>query len=169
MVVIIHDRIFWIYFIVTFFFIIIGVGSILSSSDPYLIIISIFWLLSNIFLMILVYHASVNWGPSHTLLSTDSTSSKFFHPDTLVWIFVNVSFIVLLILSILWAAELRNRDNGPLRTMSGVLILLGGLILCALAYERNYSNHQYITPFWFSVAYLIIWFGLTLYAAITSS
>lgn len=187
---IIHDRIFWIYFIVTFFFIIIGVGAIITSNDPYLVIISILWLLSNVTLMILVYHASVRWGPVDTdeiqICVVDSNSGCF-DPDNRVWLFVNVLFIVLLIISVLWAAELGNPDGGPLRTLSGVLILLGGLMLCAFATGRlnsqdcshilgnvdpqksvtSYGN-VYTTPFWIAVGYLVIWLGLTLYVVLSS-
>lgn len=179
MYVIIHDRVFWIYFIVTFFFIIIGVGSILTSDDPNLIVISILWLLSNVALMIIVYHASIKWGPidpeDNSQICVVDSNSGCFDAGNRVWLFINVLFIVLLIISILWAGELRNQDGGPLRTMSGIVILLGGLILAALAssrldteYFNTFSTNIYNMPFWIAVAYLIIWFGLTLYVVIST-
>ena len=163
---IIQDRIFWIYFIVTLFFIIIGVGSIIISTDPYMLTIAIFWLLANIGLMITVYHTSLNWSPTddeNSLICVVDANSPCFEPNNRVWLFINVLFIALLIISILWAGELSNPDAGPLRTMSGILILLGGLILCVLATIRSRS---YMMPFWVSLGYLIIWFGLTLYVVI---
>lgn len=179
----IHDRFFWIYFMITLFFIIIGVGAILTSDDPYVIVISILWLLSNVALMILVYHASINWSPLNSdqqmqICFVDSDSGCF-DANNRVWLFINVLFIVLLIISTLWAGELQNQDSGPLRTMSGILILLGGLVLCGLAsgtlndgetlFGRTFTDHVYILPFWIAVAYLLIWFGLTLYVVLTST
>lgn len=170
---IINDRIFWIYFIVTLFFIIIGVGAILSSNDPNMIIISIIWLLSNVVLMILVYHASVRWGPvdptneDNQICFVDDNSGCF-DASNRVWLFINILFIAMLIISTLWAGELGNVDGGPLRTMSGVLMILGGLLLCSLAGGRQFMNDIYVIPFWIAVGYLIIWFGLTLYVALTS-
>lgn len=181
MYVIIHDRVFWIYFIVTFFFIIIGVGSILTSSDPYMITISILWLLSNVALMIIVYHASIKWGPTNpddnSQICFVDNNSGCFDAGNRVWLFINVLFIVLLIISTLWAGELRNQDGGPLRTMSGILILLGGLALVGLSSKRldteysmfnTFNTNIYNIPFWVTVAYLIIWFGLTLYVVVLS-
>lgn len=167
MYTIIHDRIFWIYFIVTLFFTIIGVGSILGSNDPHIIIISILWLLSNVALLILIYHASINWGPvdpnnKNLQICFVDNNSKCFDANNRVWLFVNILFIVLIIISTLWAGELRNTNGGPLRGMSGVFILLGGLILCRLAS----GPHIYIIPFWVAIGYLLIWFGLTLYVVI---
>lgn len=168
---VIHDRIFWIYFIITLFFIIIGVGAILSSNDPYMIVIAIFWLLSNVALMILVYHASVNCMDPEIdhQCYTVGTNSR-------VWLFINILFIILLIISTLWAGELRNQDSGPLRTMSGVLILLGGLILCGLASGVLIAGNDcfalsrtFIAPFWVAIGYILIWFGLTLYVVLTST
>ncbi|CAH6420764.1 Hypothetical protein HVR_LOCUS1284 [uncultured virus] len=164
---IIHDRIFWIYFIVTLFFVIVGMGPIIVSNDPYMLAIAVLWLLANVALMITVYHASVTWGPTDDqdgLLCVVDQNSRCFDPDNRVWLFINVLFITLLILSILWAGELSNVDAGPLRTMSGILILLGGLILCGIISARSQT---YVIPFWVSVAYLIIWFGLTLYVVLT--
>jgi hypothetical protein len=183
---VIHDRIFWIYFIVTLFFIIIGVGAIVTSNDPYLIIISILWLISNVTLMILVYHASVRWAPVDTddvqICVVDSNSGCF-DPDNRVWLFVNIIFILLLIISVSWAVELGNPDGGPLKTLSGVLILLGGIVLCAFATGKlNYRECRpllgnldpkktglstiYTIPFWVAIGYLVIWLGLTLYVVL---
>lgn len=167
---IINDRVFWIYFIVTLFFIIIGIGSIMGSGDPYMLLISIIWLLSNIALMILTYHASLRWGPTdindnNNQICVIDQNSGCFDTGHRVWLFINVIFIALLILSVLWAAELGNSDSGALRTMSGVLILLGGLLLCGFASGYKFMHNIYIIPFWMAVGYLVIWFGLTFYVA----
>lgn len=183
MAVIVNDRVFWIYFIVTLFFIIIGVGAILGSDDPHMIVIAVFWLLSSVALMIVVYHTSINWGPvnpeSDTQICVIDANSGCFDAINRVWLFINVLFIVLLILATLWAGELGNQDGSPLRSMSGVLILLGGLILCGLAggrlnaednhviFDHKFVHDIHIIPFWVAVGYLIIWFGLTLYVVIT--
>ena len=146
-------------------------GAILSSNDPYMIIISILWLLSNVALMIIVYHASVRWGPvdrNDVQLCVVDSDSGCFNENNRVWLFINVLFIVLLIIATLWAGELGNADAGPLRTVSGILILLGGLLLCALAGGNLFMYNIYIVPFWMSVGYLLIWFGLTVYAIITT-
>jgi hypothetical protein len=167
---IVHDRIFWIYFIVTLFFVIIGVGSILASDDPYLIIISIAWLLSSAALLVIVYHTSINWGPTY---NTDNTpicvidsNSGCFNPSNRVWLFINVLFVVLLVLSTLWACELSNTDASTLQGMSGVLVILGGLMLAGLLNSHVTTTNVYIAPFPIAVAYLVIWFGMTLYVVI---
>lgn len=170
---IVHDRIFWIYFIVTLFFIIIGVGCILSSNNEYMIVIAILWLLSNVALMILVYHASINWAPidpeSNMQICVADVNSGCFDANNRVWLLVNILFIFLLIIATLWAGELNNQDSGPLRTMSGILILLGGLVLCTLANGKSFTQNVYITPFWVAIVYLMIWFGLTLYVVLTTT
>jgi hypothetical protein len=115
--------------------------------------------------MIIVYHASATWGPTNpddenSLVCVVDPNSHCFDANNRIWLFINILFIILLIISTLWAGELGNIDAGPLRAMSGILILLGGLVLCGLAYIRLYN---YVTPFWVSVIYLLIWVGLTLY------
>jgi len=174
----IHDRIFWIYFIVTLFFVIIGLGSIISSNPVILtpevnnlyimLIIALLWLLANVSLMIIVYHASVTWSPTDhndSLICVVDSSSCCFESNNRIWLFINILFITLLIISTLWAGELYNNDAGPLRTISGILILLGGLILSVIVIDSRINS--YMNPFWISVIYLIIWFSLTLYVVIT--
>jgi len=164
---ILNDRIFWIYFIVTLFFVIIGLNFILSSTNSYMLIIGVIWLLTNVALMIMVYHASTIWGPTDennvpTTICFVDYNSHCVEAGNNVCLFINIVFILLLIFSVLWAGELSNTENSPLRTMSGVLILLGGLLLCNLVKTKNL-----IIPFWYGIAYLIMWFGLTLYVVIT--
>lgn len=164
---VIHDRIFWIYFIITLFFLVIGISSILSSNDPNMIIIAILWLLSNIILLIIVYHAAVQWGPcndNNILVCVVDNDSGCFESDNRIWLFINVVFISLLIISILWAAELGNPDAGALRSLSGILMLIGGLILVRFTIGRNYIDDSlYTLPFWMCVIFMIIWVIFTLY------
>lgn len=171
---IINDRAFWIYLIITLFFVIIGSTAILSSDDPHLIIVVIFWILANVALLILVYHASINWGPGDPCLNKQicviDSNSGCFNANNRVWLFVNIIFVILLVLSILWAGELHNQNTSPLRTMSGVLILLGALVLCGLAStdftDTSFMYQVYNKAFWVAVAYIMIWFGLTLYVVL---
>lgn len=152
MYTIITDRIFWIYFIIALFFIIIGVGLIMSSTEPNIIAISIIYLISILALLIIVYYA-------HILNSNNEIDNNYIN------IFINVIYLSLLIVSTLWAAELNNLDGGPLRTISGILILLGGLLLFSLT-TNNYD--MYTISYWIALMYIIIWISLTLYVIIPS-
>lgn len=166
-----HDRIFWIYFIVTLFFIIIGLSLILSSNIPNMISISILWVISNMALMIVVYDASIKWSPNidnDNIVCFIDSKSWCFEPSNKIWIFINVMFILLLIFGTIWAGELHNIQSGSTGSMSGVIILLGGLLLCGLISNRNiiYNGTLYI-PFWMSILYLLLWFILTMYVIIS--
>jgi len=77
----------------------------------------------------------------------------------LVWI--NIVFLGLLLISVLWAGELDNTD-GMLRTNLGVIIILGGLYLSLLG--GNCIN-KYMTTGLGSL-YVGIWFILTLYVTL---
>lgn len=169
MYTIIDDRIFWIYFIVTIFFIIIGVGLIVMSNDPYVISITMLWLVSNLMLMILVYYTSLRWSPNdiEEQICVIDANSQCFDINNRTWLYVNILFIILLIISTLWAGELGNTDGSPIRTMSGVLVLLGGIILCKLSINDLHKREFICSfPFWVAIGYLIIWLSLTLYVVI---
>lgn len=113
------------------------------------------------------------WAPSD---STDDnvqicvidSNSGCFDRGNRVWLFINVLFVVLLVISVLWAAELENPDAGPIRTMSGIIILLGGLLLFKLINDSRFKYEVYITPIWISILYLLIWLGLTIYTVLSS-
>jgi len=124
-----------------------------------MIILSVLWLLATVGLMILVYHAWIKCGT----LDTDN-------PNTGLKFLVNSLFILTLIMSTLWALELGNTNDGLLRTTSGIFVLLGGLLLFRLATkgDPNFINNVYITPFWISIIFLLIWFVLALYVNISS-
>lgn len=162
---IIHDRVFWIYFIITLFVIVLGMTFIISSNDPYAVTLSIIWLIATVFLMIIVYHASQNWAPlsgGQPVCVVDHNSGCF-HPNNRIWLFINILFVLLLIFSGLWAGELGNSDAGPLRTMAGILIILGSIVLYRLTHNSLYS-----IQFWIAIFYIVIWVGLTIYVTIKS-
>lgn len=157
----VEDRVFWIYFIIALFFIIIGIGIITTSDDPQVIIICILWVISIILLLMITYNLSINLGPTDTCV-VDS-NSRCFEPNNRVWLFVNIIFVILLVLSLLWAGELKNSEGSPLKTTSGILIILGGILLCYLSTDRNLLN-IHIT--FASVAFVIIWLILSLYVIV---
>jgi hypothetical protein len=160
--IILSDRIFWIYFIITIFVIIIGVTFIVTSSNlsnANLLILICLWIITNICLMIMIYLSSYRLGPSG--ICVIDPDSNCFSYDNRIWLFVNIIYVLLLIISILWGCELNNTDPGPLRDMSGILILLGGILLIGLSIDRIYS-----VLFWISFLYLLIWYILTLYTVL---
>jgi len=166
---IIHDRIFWIYLIITLFFIIIGVTSLIVSNDPYILSIIILWILSNIALLITIYHASLNWYPEKLLYckSDSQICETCFSGNKLIWILINVIFLVLLILAILCAGQFSDANPTILKSVSGIFILIGGLSLITIASHCKISGFScFIIPFWSCVSYLIIWWGLTIYTII---
>ena len=124
---IIYDRVFWIYFIIALFFVIVGMSLIMSSNDPYLIYVSVIWLIANVALIILAYQTSIVWGPKNSnngeLVCFVDKDSRCFDSKNRVWLFVNLIFIVILILQVLWASELYNVGNYG-RTLIGVFILI---------------------------------------------
>lgn len=172
MYVIIHDRVFWIYFIITLFFIILGIRFILLSSDPFMYLLSFFWLLSNFLLILIIYSSSSIWAPinphNDTQICVIDHNSNCFEPNNRIWLFINILFIIILIFSTLWASELGNDDGSHLKTMSGVLILIGSILLSNLLSFRNSSSTHFLTytPFWISVIYILLWLGLTLYVVL---
>lgn len=162
---VIHDRIFWIYFIITLFFIIVGFSFIVSSPDPNMLLVGFFWLVSNISLMIIVYDSCIYCGPldcENSLVCLVDVDRSFLDFNNRIWLFINILFVVLLILSLLWCGEFSHSSSSLLKPMSGILILFGGLILCFLATSRFNC-----VSFFSSLSYLVIWFGLSLYISIS--
>lgn len=148
MYTILTDRIFWIYFIIALFFIIIGIGLIISSTNINIIAISITYLVTILILLLIVYYA---------YLLNSSNCNNY------ILIFVNVIFIMLLVISTLWAGEINNLESGPLGSLCGVLIILGGVILFSLS-SNNYDIYTF--SYWISILYIVIWISLTLYVTI---
>ena len=138
---IIDDRIFWIYVIITLFFIIIGVGLIVSSNDINLIAINILWLISMLALMVSAYY----------IYSENESYLK---------LFVIIIFISLLVISVLWTGELWNKNDNQLLIIFTMLILLGGFILFNLRSETYDVN---TISYWSSLIFITIWLFLILY------
>jgi CDP-diglyceride synthetase len=138
---IVDDRIFWIYVIITLFFIIIGIGLIISSNDPNLIAINILWLISMLALMVSAYY-----------IYNDN--------DDYFKIFIIIIFISLLIISVLWTGELWNKNDNQLLIIFSVLILLGGLILFNLRIESDDIN---TVSYWSLLLFIAIWLSLILF------
>ncbi len=164
-----YDRGFWIYFIITLFFIIIGVTLIAPNFEMSMIIATL-WILGNLALMMMIYHASNLWGPNQKICVIDDNLGCF-KSGNKGWLIINILFIVLLIIGTIWTGEYHNMNtNGQteLQTMTGILMLLGGLLLCGLSnYKVQKSeipdSFESMIPLAFGVFYLIIWFVLTLY------
>jgi len=138
---IVDDRIFWIYVIITLFFIIIGVGLIISSNDPNFIAINILWLISMLALMVSAYY-----------IYNDN--------DNYFKIFIIIIFISLLVISVLWTGELWNKNDNQLLIIFSVLILLGGFILFNLRTESDDIN---TVSYWSLLVFITIWLGLILF------
>jgi len=138
---IIDDRIFWIYVIITLFFIIIGIGLIVSSNDPNLIAINILWLIGMLALMISAYYI-------------------YNENEYYLKIFIIIIFISLLIISVLWTGELWNKNDNQLLIVFTILILLGGFILFNMRIQTVDIN---TISYWSSLIFIIIWLCLILY------
>lgn len=154
----VNDRIFWIYFIIVLAFIVIGVSSIITSTNSYVFAIVILWTLTNIALLIIVYHASII-----------SVKADCCNSNNWSWLLINALFIIMLVISTLWASELNNPDSSTLRSMSGILLILGGLLLYAIIQSQIENKYVDIIKYgsmislWACVIYLLIWFCLTMY------
>ena len=160
------DRVFWIYFIVCLFIIIIGLIFIVRYDNSYYPALAVFWTLAMICLTLLVYYAASEWSPySDGQICVIDNKSDCFDSRNRMWLFVNLLFVIVLIFSILWAAELNNIDNSPLCAISGIIVLMIGLLLVKLAVGRNDTYN--VNGFWIGVLYLILWLGLTIYVVIS--
>jgi hypothetical protein len=138
---------------------IIGVGSLLSSNDDYILSIIILWLSSAVALLIAVYHISLNWYPQNS-------ASSCFNGNKSVWVTVHVLFAIALVFSVIWAGQFYE-SSGTLRSMSGILLIILGLTLITIASYCKISGFACFTvPFWCCFSYLLIWLGLTLYTII---
>lgn len=155
-----YDRVFWIYFIITLFFIIVGI-TLLSPGFNQESFITILWIMSNLSLMLMVYHASLTWQP-HTTICIIDNNSGCFQSGNRVWLFINILFITLLIISAMWAGEFNNTTETYLKTTTGIMMLLGGLILFSLSNYNN-DNIDSIIILCFTIFYLISWLFLTIY------
>lgn len=154
----INDRLFWIYLIIAIFFIIIGISSLIMSEDKHVLLIILIWILSNIALLITIYHISLNWYP-------ENKGCSCFKGNKYVFCLIYFIFVSLLILGILWASKFHDiNGGGNWRSLSGIFIIMGGLALLSLSSHCNVSGFTgFIIPFWSCVCFLVIWVGLTIY------
>lgn len=108
----VEDRIFWVYVIIAFFFVIIGVNYIIDKNIPWTVLF--LWLVSIVLLLILIYYTkNIN-----SILSIGL-------------------FIFLLACSVIWLAELTNDQMNGKQSLFGVAAILGGLILLALVCNKQ--------------------------------
>jgi len=167
-----NDRIFWIYLIVTLFFIIIGISYILSySTDNNYLLISFFWLFSNICLLISIYHMSILWNPSNDcddLICLFDDNYFCFQPNNRTWLFINIIYIILLFLSIMWTLEITQIQPYNFNIyVIGIVILLLSILLSTYCIQKyNINSLPYykfnIIPFTFIIIYILIWLAFTL-------
>lgn len=159
------DRVFWIYFIICLFIIIVGLIFIVKYTNDYYAALAFFWTLSILLLNLLVYYAAWEWSPYiEKQICAFDTESKCFEPNNRKWLFVNLLFLIILVFSVLWAAELNNIENSPLCAVSGIIVLMAGLLLVKLSMGRAYKA----AGFWIGVLYLLIWLALTIYVVISA-
>jgi len=185
------DRIFWIYLIVTLFFAILGVTTIVSSNNPYIALLTIVWLLGSVALLIIIYHASlycteIGCNQSFPVLINPETLANpetyitygnksvneegigyYRRPTSGTWIMINVLFVAILVLATLWGAELGNTDGGIWRSMSAILVLLGGVLLTGLLNGHGIMANVLFAPFWVAIVFLLIWLGISIYSVIS--
>jgi hypothetical protein len=171
-----QDRIFWIYFIITFFFIVIGVYYLSMIGEALIFIVGLLWIISNLCLLILIYYASVKWNWEDDTCSDQkcNTIETFLGNETGISkgiiFFIHVLFLTMLVVSNLWAFELQNNtntdNNNTLQSIYGILLILGGLLLTKLSLHKSFDMYAHISPFWVSIIYLVTWFGLTIYYSI---
>lgn len=163
----IEDRIFWIYFIVTIFFIIVGTFSLIQTSSPWIIVL---WFLSNLALMIIVYHTTAWCAPMDTAgdyVCVIDEDSCCFDPNNRIWLLINILFIILLVTSVVWAGAKENNVIGIIMLFLGLIFL----ILITKRIDEKYEHSKVFTkchiPFWMYVFYITIWTILTLNTIIT--
>lgn len=155
---ILTDRVFWIYFIITLFFVIMGLYFIISLRGQYMIYVSIFWLSSLVILMVVIYHASINWGPDNVCVVDND--SGCFEKSNRLWLLINLLFLIMLVLAVLWTCEFNNAQS---QIFVSIFILLCGLLLSGLFYRDT----PYTTlPLIGTIIYLVIWVILSMYSSV---
>lgn len=101
-----NSRIFWLYFIITAFFVIIGLKTLITSVDVNMVYIMILWIFNQIILTIVIYNASFNF-------------------DNFI---IKILFVLLLVLSTVWASEFNNPSH-DICIMLSIFILIISLLL----------------------------------------
>jgi hypothetical protein len=159
-----EDRPFWIYFIVTFFAIIVALAVLIPAGSN--VIVIILWVLGAIFLLLMINNIISYHSPRIGICLVDS-NVECLNPNYRMWLVLNIIFIVLLIFMLLWAAELNNPTAGTLRETSSIIIILGGVYLCGLTWyllrdmPSDYHINKYILLL--GVLYSIIWVGFSIF------
>lgn len=160
MYTIIDDRAFWIYFIIILFFDIIASWLILTSNIYHYAIITFLIIFSSILLLITTYHISLLLSPNKNVCFLDRNSECLTRTNR-IWFIVNLLFIVLTFLSVIWSAYFTETDDEIFfKSMMGIIILLISLIFCMYTYRIAPS---YSLPFWSIIIYTLIWFCIALY------
>lgn len=152
---ILNDRVFWIYTIITLFVAIIGLV-MLANINNYLL--TVIWLLSLLLLLIVIYHLSNHWCPNQSLCIIDP-DSQCFRPARRMWLIINLTYVVTLILMIVWVGEMANISFNTV--MFAVLLAILALFLLCLSYNSNM-----IVPIYFSTALFAIWIIIALYLVV---
>jgi hypothetical protein len=122
-------RPFWVQFIVALFLGVIGLGAIGTCRDRSYLPVGAVWALSLLLLLIIT-----NRTKDRGLLAA------------------------LLVVSVLWALELSNREGGPLPQLCGVVVVAGGLWLLSRSRQQRSSS-----TIGLCLVYLLFWLGLTAY------
>lgn len=169
---ILYDRIFWIYFTITIFFVIIGISCLLQISLQMganwdLAFVILFWLGGNIALLLAIYEISISWGEKQNihdlpipLCIREDDNSPCFQASNKIWVAVNILFLIILVLSVLWAAELQNTVNlteqeSLVLSNSAIFLIICGILLIALSRTK--------LAFQISLIFISIWVGLGFY------
>lgn len=96
-------RVFWIYFIVTLFFLIIGLGSLFATTASLWLIGT--WTLATLLLMVAAYFTYLEFNQ--------------------IW-WLTVLFVFMLIVSHMWTFEVTGRETD---TLASLTLVLAGLVL----------------------------------------
>lgn len=153
------DRLFWVYCLVSLFFTILGVVYLSQSNGSYLIFP---WVISNMCLLYCIYILSIAYMPSISCFDLqnreDITCSI---KSSWKWIIVNLIYLAILIIGLLWCTDYSNPQAGIFRSISVILVIIGGLSL--LAFGRNVEkSYNYYSPFfWTMTFFLLIWLILS--------
>lgn len=153
----VQDRVFWVYCLVSLFFTILGIVFLsYNNKGTYLIFP---WTVGNICLLYCVYMLSLSYIPFQ-ICTARVLDNPCLIKSSWKWISVNVIYLAILIISLLWCVDYGNPQAGIFRSISVVLVLIGGLAL--LAFYRDVEKYyNYVSPFfWTLVGFLLVWLVL---------
>lgn len=119
-------RRFWIYFIVSLFFIIMGLtlytGDASEDVSVSITVVTL-WIIAGLLLFISVFRLSERTG----FYSNDE--ERLITKPKVLWFIVNLMYVIYLALSTVWLTELNSNSSSWIRTIFGVIIILVGLVL----------------------------------------